>query len=279
MSEPEMLPPGIYDIPEADYFAARYALSCSGAKLLLPPSCPAKFFYRQDHAEYKAVWDFGSGAHKLVLGSGPEITEIPFDDWRKKEAQQQRDAARAAGKIPLLTAELARVQAMADAIRAHPVAGYLFDPYDGMPEQSVFWEDERTGIMRRARLDWLPEMAGGRPVITDYKTCDAADPESISKAVERYSYHMQHAWYVDGVAAALGVMPAFIFCFQEKQPPYLINVVELKPEAVQTGRRLNARAIDEYCARIKTGEWPGYDDGEITEIGLPAWARTGEDYL
>jgi hypothetical protein len=271
--------PGVYDIPEAEYFAATEALSCSGAKLLLPPSCPAKFFYRQDHAEYKAVWDFGKGAHNMVLGTGPEITEVKFDDWKKKAAQEERDAARAEGKIPLLTKELATVKAMAAAIEAHPVAGYLFDPYDGEPEQSIFWQDIRTGIMRRARLDWLPRPSGQRLVIVDYKTCDQADPESISKAVERYSYHMQHAWYADGIEQVLGVTPGFIFCFQEKQPPYLINVVELKPEAVATGRRLNDRAIDEYVARIKTGEWPGYADDEITEIGLPAWARTGEDYL
>lgn len=271
--------PGVHDIPEADYFAASYALSCSGAKLLLPPSCPARFFYRQDHAEYKAVWDFGSGAHKMVLESGPEIVECEFDDWRKKDAQQQRDDAREAGKIPLLSRELAVIRDMAAAIRAHPVAGYLFDPYEGKPEQSIFWEDSRTGIMRRCRLDWLPELTSGRLVIVDYKTCDKADPESISKAVENYRYHMQHAFYADGVAAALGVEPAFIFCFQEKQAPYLVNVIELDAEAVRIGRGLVDAAIDTYRWCIKTGDWPGYADGEIAEISLPAWARTAEDYL
>jgi hypothetical protein len=270
--------PGVHDIPEADYFGASYALSCSGAKLLLPPSCPAKFFYRQDHPEYKAVWDFGSAAHQLVLGSGPEIVECEFPDWRTKDAKQQQAEARAAGKTPLLSKDLAVVRAMAAAIEAHPVAGYLFDPYDGMPEQSVFWQDERTGIMRRARLDWLPGLRGDRLVIVDLKTCDAADPDSIAKSVERYSYHMQHAFYVDGVAAVLGVMPEFIFCFIEKQPPYLINVVQLIPDAVRIGRALVNKAIDEYRTCISLGDWPGYEDDEITEIALPAWARTGEDY-
>lgn len=274
MSEP--YPPGVYDIPEADYFGASYALSCSGAKLLLPPSCPAKFYWRMDHQEYKAVWDFGSAAHQMVLGSGPEIVECEFEDWRKKDAQAQQAEARAAGKIPLLTKELARVRAMAAAIQAHPVAGYLFDPYDGMPEQSVFWQDERTGIMRRARLDWLPELRGDRLVIVDFKTCDAADPESIAKSVARYAYHQQHAFYADGIAAVLGVMPEFVFVFEEKDPPYLINVVQLDPEAVRIGRALNDRAIDIYRACIKSGEWAGYEDDEVTEISLPAWAPRGE---
>lgn len=270
--------PGIYDIPEADYFGATYALSCSGAKLLLPPSCPAKFFYRQDHAEYKAAWDFGSGAHNMVLGTGPEIVECEFDDWRKKAAQDQRDEARAAGKIPLLTKELAVVKEMALAIQAHPIAGYLFDPYDGRPEQSLFWKDERTGIPLRARLDWLPDISTGRPIIADYKTADSAEPEKFRKAAADYGYHQQHAWYSDGLAALYGVLPSFVFVVQEKQPPYLVSIVEWHPEAVRIGRRRNERAIDIYRACINTGEWPGYTDTEPAEIMLPAWADKGEDF-
>ena len=270
--------PGIYDIPEADYFAATGALSCSGAKLLLPPSCPAKFFYRLDHAEYKDEWDFGSAAHNMVLGTGPEIAEIEFDDWRKKAAQEQRDEAREAGKIPLLSKDLAKVRAMAGALRAHPYAGFLLDPYDGKPEQSLFWEHERTGIPLRARLDWLPDMTTGRPIIADYKTADSAEPEKFRKAATDYGYHQQHAWYSDGVAALYGVLPSFVFVVQEKTPPYLVSVVEWHPEAVRIGRARNEKAIDIYRACIEAGEWPGYTDQEPAEIMLPAWADKGDDY-
>lgn len=278
MSEP--YGPGVYDIPEADYFGASYALSCSGAKLLLPPSCPARFFYRQDHQEYSAAFDIGHAAHKYVLGVGGDIAEVDADDWRTKAAREARDQARAEGKVPLLAAEHRQVKEMAAALQSHPIAYAMFDPYDGAPEQSLFWEDERTGLMRRARLDWLPGLnAAGRFIVADYKSCQSAAPEDIAKSVARYGYHQQHAFYVDGVAALLGLMPAFVFVFQEKTPPYLVNVVELDPEAVATGRRLNDQAIDVYRACIKTGDWPGYADDEITEIALPAWAPRGEDYL
>lgn len=272
-------PPGVYNISEAEYFAEVDALSCSGAKLLLPPSCPAKFFYRQDHAEYKDVWDFGSGAHAMVLGTGPEIAEIKFDDWKKKAAQEERDAARAAGKIPLLSKELATVKEMAAALRNHPYASALLDPYDGTPEQSLFWNHPRTGIPLRSRLDQMPHTGHGRPIITDYKSCHEADPESIAKAVARYGYHIQNAFYSDGFTELTGERPAFVFICQEKTPPYLVNVVELDPEAVATGRRLYEQAITVYRACIKTGEWPGYADDEITEIALPGWAPRGEEYL
>jgi hypothetical protein len=271
--------PGVYDIPEAEYFGATEALSCSGAKLLLPPSCPAKFFYRQDHAEYKRHFDFGTAAHRLVLGEGADFVVIDADSYRTKAAQAARDEAQAAGAAPLLNHEYDQVKEMAGALRAHPVTGAMFDPADGHAEQSLFWRDERTGIMRRSRLDWLTGIAFGRPIIEDYKSTISAAPEDIAKAVARYGYHQQHAFYADGVAALLGVMPAFVFVFQEKTPPYLVNVVELDAEAVRIGRNLNNQAIDIYRACIKTGDWPGYADDEITEIALPAWARTGEDYL
>ena len=263
--------PGVYDIPEAEYFGATEALSCSGAKLLLPPSCPAKFFYRQDHAEYKPEWDFGSGAHAMVLGTGPEIVECKFDNWRKDAAQEQRDAARKAGQIPLLTKELAVVREMAAKIREHPIAGFMFDPRDGAPEQSLFWEHERTGTLLRARLDWLT-----MPIIADYKTADSAEPEKFRKAAADYGYHQQHAWYSDGVAALFGVMPSFVFVVQEKQPPYLVSIVEWHPEAIRIGRRRNERAIGIYRECVKNGEWPGYTDDEPAEIMLPAWADKGD---
>jgi hypothetical protein len=270
--------PGIYDIPEADYFGATYALSCSGAKLLLPPSCPAKFFYRQDHQEYSTAFDIGHAAHKYALGVGGDIAEIEADDYRTKAAREARDQARAEGKVPLLAAEHQQVKEMAAALQSHPVAYVMFDPQDGDAEQSLFWHHPATGTPLRARLDWLPEVPmTGRPVIVDYKTCTSASPDEIAKAVARYGYHLQHAWYVDGFTELSGVAPAFVFTFQEKTPPYLVNVVELDPEAVATGRRLNDRAIDIYRACVHNGEWPGWDD--ITEIALPGWATRGEDYL
>jgi hypothetical protein len=268
---------GIYDIPEETYFGASWALSCSGCKLLLPPSCPAKFFYRQDHQEYKTAWDFGSGAHKLVLGSGPEIVELEYDDWKKVKAREQRDEARAEGKTPLLTKELAIARAMAAALEEHPLAWNLLDPEHGRAEQSVFWRDERTGQWCRCRIDWMYEAFAPRIVVVDYKSADSADPDKFAKACADYGYHQQHALYADGLAAVTGAAVDFWFIVQEKTAPYLVNVIELIPDAVRIGRNRNNRAIDIYRTCIATGEWPAYGDG-ISEIALPAWASREDSW-
>ena len=265
--------PGVYDIPEADYFGATGALSCSGAKLLLPPSCPALFRYRQDHPEHKDVFDFGSAAHKMVLGAGPDLAIVDAPDWRSKAAREARDAAHDEGATPLLLSDFSKVQAMADAIQRHDLASVLLEPeFGGQAEQSLFWADEETGVHRRCRVDWLRDPGHGRFIAVDYKSCAKADPDSIAKAVANYGYYQQDPYYLDGIRA-LGLHddPAFVFIFQEKDPPYLVNVVQLDEEARALGRARNRQAIERFRDCTAAGIWPGYSD-DIELISLPPWA-------
>lgn len=262
--------PGIYDgIPDKIYHGDRDSLSSSGARKLLPPSTPALFKWEQDHPVYKATFDFGHAAHAEVLGTGMDIVEVIADDWRTKAAQDTKKAIYAEGKTPLLTKDLAKVHEMADAIRSHETAATLLS--NGKAEQSLYWRDQATGIMRRARPDWLPNVTGSRLVIPDYKTAVSADENDFAKAAGDYGYHCQEAWYIDGVIE-LGIHPdpEFVFVVQEKEPPYLVNVVQLAPDALELGRHLNRIAIETYVTCKQTGIWPGYGE-DIKLIDLPPW--------
>lgn len=170
---------------------------------------------------------------------------------------------------------------MADVIRRHPVASVLFAPESGRPEVSVFWEDEPTGITRRARFDWLPNPRAGRLIIPDYKTCRSAEPSALARAVDEYGYHCQDDWYRAAARAAdLGEDPAFVFVCQEKTAPYLVTVIEVDATARRIGAAKNRRAIETYARCTETGYWPGYSD-DITYLSLPVWAerRDEEEYL
>lgn len=270
--------PGVYDIPEDVYHADPVpggSLSSTGARKLLAPSAPAKFRYALDHpgAEENRVFDFGHVAHKLVLGRGSEIAVIDADNYRTKRAQDEKKAAYAAGATPILAGEMERAEAMAKAVREHPFAGDLFTA--GRPEVSVFARDKQTGVMLRARMDWLRDepMDDGRLLLVDYKTTRDADPDAIAKAVRQHGYHQQDAWYCD-VARFAGItdQPAFVFVFQEKEPPYLVTVIELDAAARFWGDVLNRHAINVYAHCMETGRWPGYAD-DIVPIGLPPWAE------
>lgn len=271
--------PGVYDIPEDEYHADPVpggSLSSSGARRLMA-TCPAKFQHERTHRRPdKKEFDIGKAAHKIVLGNGPTLARIDFDEWRSNAAKAAVAEARDAGAIPLKPAEYEQVHDMAAALRAHPTASRLFDPArGGRAEQSGFWRDRRTGVWRRVRWDWLPpKPQAGRLIIPDYKTCVSAEPEAIKKAVYKHGYHQQDDWYREA-AYELGLVgpggAAFVFVFQEKEAPYLITIVELDQEAQTWGAALNDRAIDVFRQCNATGMWPGYST-DVIPISLPPYA-------
>jgi hypothetical protein len=274
--------PGVYTMTADEYHAdpvAGGSLSSTGARRLLPPSCPAKFRWEQDHgAPPKRHFDLGHAAHQLVLGdAGAEIVVIDADSYRTKAAQADRDDAYEAGAIPLLPAEHDQVKAMAASVLAHPIASRLFNPQRGRPEVALIWRDHSTGIWRRARFDWLPDAGPGRLIIPDLKTCASADPDALSKAVAQHGYHQQSAWYRDG-AIALGLGgedTAFVFVCVEKTPPYVVTVIELDHVAMRIGAARNRRALSIYEHCSTTGHWPPYSE-DIEQISLPVWAEIAE---
>ncbi len=271
--------PGVYDdIPAELYHADPVpggSLSSSEARRLLPPSCPALFRHYKDHPQARTstkALDFGSAAHAVVLeGDESPLVEIDAENYRTKAAQQQRDAARAAGKVPLLPRELETVRDMAAALRAHPLAAKLLA--HGSAERSLFWADPDTGVRRRARLDWHRERRGGRVIVPDYKTAVSAEPRAFGRAVREHGYHVQAAWYLDAIRALDlgGPDSAFVFIVQEKTAPYVVTVCELDADALALGAALSRRAIEIYQECTETGEWPGYST-DIAHISLPPWA-------
>ncbi|NUP18347.1 MAG: hypothetical protein HOZ81_20140 [Streptomyces sp.] len=263
------------------YHADKTSISSSGLRALLNPGCPAQFKYDRDHPQPpKKEFDLGHAAHLHVLGEGPELAVIDFPDWRKKDAQIQRDEAYLAGKVPLLTKDHDMVLEMAEAIRQHPIAGPLFTPDTGIAERSIYWTDPATGVRCRVRPDWLRG-----PIVVDYKTIKDAAPDTISRAIKDRAYHQQDAFYIDGVEAA-GLAPdgaRFVFVFQSKIAPYLITVRELTGQDRDIGRARNEKALRIYADCVANDHWPDWtgDVDTIPQIGMPSWdtLRQAEEYL
>lgn len=268
------------DVPEVEYHADRGSLSVSGAKLLLPPSCPAKFREAMDNPPPpKPHFDFGTLAHALILGKGPEI-EILYPEvhglkadgtvadvpsmtgmWKKAAA-----AARAKGRLPVSSEDYVAAQAMRDAVMAHPVAGPLFA--EGEAEVSLYAADDETGVRLRGRVDWVRQ-----DLLVDLKTTQTANPAELVRRWWQYGYHMQAQWY-RSLAVTCGLFdtsPDFIFVAVEKVAPYVVTVIEYDDEALAEGARLNRLAVDTYADCMESGVWPGYSEQTVT-LSLPRWA-------
>jgi hypothetical protein len=274
---------GVYDIPAEVYHADPVpwgSLSSTGARKLLPPSVPAKFEHdRRNPRVPTRTFNLGSAAHRVVLGAGADLVDVPFPNYRKDAAQEIRDASWAAGNIPVLPDERAQVDTMVGVLRGHMLAGALLEPGSFHPERTMVWEDQATGVWCRAMADAL-KRGNTRWVIVDYKTCDQADPYSVSRSVARYGYHQQDAWYREGaVATGIDDDPGFVFVFQEKAPPYLVDVVYLDSEALEVGRARNRRAREIFRDCTEAGLWPEYPM-EVTRVSLPRWAarELGEEF-
>lgn len=264
---------GLYpDLSETDYRAHHDWLSVSGAKKLLPPSCPAKFRATLGVEEHRPQFDLGKAFHAKVLGDGAEVVVVDADSWRPAEARLQRDAAYAVGKVPLLAADAVIVDAMAASVLAHDTAPKLFS--GGASEVSAFWVDDATGVKCKARFDYLPEpQPGRRLIVPDLKSAVSADPAEFSRAAARYGYLFQQVHYSNALRH-LGVSadPAFIFCIVEKDSPYLVNVGQF---ADRDDVRLSAAVLDKalrlYKDCLAADRWPGWTG--ITDLELPTWHR------
>jgi hypothetical protein len=262
--------PGLYDIPAELYHADPIpggSLSSTGARRLA--DCPARFKYFLDNPEpYKPEFEFGTAAHTVILGNGPELVVVDEERWDTKESKAKVAAIRAAGNVPLKAAARQRIDDMAEALARHSEAADILTPGSGLAEQSAFWQHP-SGIWLRSRFDWL------RPdEIDDYKTTRSVHPDALQKAVYEHGYHQQRGFYLQ-IAIELGLIPptgTFKFIFQEKQPPYLVAVVELDFPAQVIGDELNERALHTYATCRATGHWPAYSEG-TTYISLPPWVE------
>ena len=267
--------PGLFDLPEATYHGDPVpggSLSSTTAKRLLAPSCPAIARWEKDHPVIKTEYDEGAAAHKLVLGKGAQIVVINHEKWNTDAIKAEVAAARAAGHIPLKPKAFAAAIRMAEKVKQHPTAGPMFRKGTGMPERSIFWQDERTGVWCRAMLDWLSLTDGYRPMIVDLKTI--ADPSlpSVMKAIGNLRYYQQAAFYRSAVQSLGFEDPMFFFVFVGKEQPHLITVFELHYEDMLEGQNRNRQALDVWAECQRTGVWPGYSP-EIQSLRLPPWTH------
>lgn len=217
-------------------------------------------------------FDFGKAAHTLLLGEDGfreqfAVRPEEFSDYRTKAAQQWRVEMQLSGKSILTPADVDAIRGIAKSMEAHPtiMAGIL----NGAVEQSIFWQDEKTGVWLRARPDVIPTSDG---VVSDLKTTTDASPHAVQGAVGELGYAMQGALIGAGMKKVLGVeMTDFVLVFVEKTPPFAVNVAPVDPEWIYWAGRQNRRAIDTFAKCVETGVWPAYE-GERT-VSMPEWRR------
>ena len=279
MITPQILPPGqrvtapgFYRMTAAQYHSdpvCEPSLSASLAKVLLDKSPRHAWvghprlnpdFDPPDETKF----DFGSAAHEIMLGMGAGIEVVLADSWRTKAAQEQRAAILAAGKQPILDADMARAMAMSAAAREQLDACGL--PHVmGDPARSEIvgvWQDE-GGVWCRMMLDWHAFEGPGLTVY-DLKTCSSGHPSALGFKIADLGYEVQAGHYERGLATLMPELLgriAWRWVFVEDKPPFALSVCELDGAGKTIGAKKAAAALAIWRRCVETSQWPAYGAG------------------
>ncbi len=88
-----------------------------------------------------------------------------------------------------------------ESVRSHTLARGLLANID--PEVSIFWEDDSTGLMCKARLDGMPKQ--GRVLVDLKTTSQGLSDDQIDRSIANYRYDMQA-----GAAGGLEKAPGLV---------------------------------------------------------------------
>lgn len=278
--------PGIYEMDDATYHAdpvAGGSLSSSGARTIL--KSPALYQWQQTHRVEKTTYDVGHAAHAKILGVGMGVIAYPAEHLTPSGNASTKAATtlwaseqRAAGLVPVTPGQIADVDAMAEAVLAHPLARALLER-PGQSEASLFAPDPETGVWLRARIDRLPDQGPGQTPAVDLKTSNSADPREFMRSAAEYGYDIQSEWYQHVLRLTRGdTDTAFLFIVVEKTPPHLVSVIELDAEFAAIGRQRMRRAIETFKTCRDANTWPGYDE-IVHLIDPPRWLAYEEDLV
>lgn len=213
----------------------------------------------------------GTGAHSVLLGGKRLVV------WNRKSEEGNQKPRRSkefntfaednADALILLPGEYEQVQGMAQSVRACPEAMRVLE---GVKERSVYWDV--LGRPCRGTPDVL-----GDSFVTELKSTRTSDPRRFMWEMLKYGYHVQLAWYLDGVMkAGAGTPDAAFIVAVENSAPYVTTVFRLTERALDMGRRTYRLWLERLQACEESDCWPGYvqcvvpldvpgDDGEMFE--------------
>ena len=204
-----------------------------------------------------------------VLGKGGRRNTKAYREWAD---------AQPAGVTIASADEVATAQAIADAVRSHPVAAALLA--EARCEVPMFWEDEVTDLPCKGLADILVDdpssalvdalgCAPYAPILADLKT--TSDLPGFGRQAGRMGYHGQLAHYAAGVQAGSGVTPAVYIVAVESAAPHDVAVYRLLDADLERGMAYRDELLATLARCEALGDWPGVSRG-VLDLDIPRWA-------
>lgn len=283
--EPDEL---IYELPFEKYLAMSGCISSSGLRKIIksPRHYIAEVmgFTDDDEDDEKDYLRFGRAAHMMVLEPAkfrqlymvePEFVGLTKDGRESTQSAEARKKKkewwenRPADSVIVTQKEMDILSYMVDALMAHEQASNLLR--NGKPEVTGIWTHRETGVRCRIRPDYLTWDGQGNLYVSDLKTTKDLSPGLFSNDAARMGYHIQLAFYADGVTQITGKqVESVALIAMEKKPPFDVAVYWLDDDDLAKGRQWYEFALRLYKRCLEKNEWPGRQ-GSGQMLKLPVW--------
>ena len=204
---------------------------------------------------------FGTAFHMLVLEGLDKFTknyiEEPDVDRRTTlgKVTIAKFHERMGNKIPLSRKEYELIMSMHESLSEHNNLNILKECTE--MEKINLWKNEDVDMLCKGKLD---AVNSEKKYIVDLKTTRNASPEGFKDILINSKYHMQAAYYLDG----LGFDDYYIIAV-EKDKPHCICTYKLEKEMINEGRKLYMDGLKLYKSIIDSGK-PGLRDLSASEI-------------
>lgn len=250
---------------------------------------PAHYRFEEREEKSRAALDLGTATHIALLEPDhfeARVMQGPAD----RRGNQWKDTAAycASQNLTALTGpDYAKCLRIRDAGERCDVLRQVRQ--GAIIEASGYATCPATGVLMRCRPDAYNPALG---MILDLKTARGGGGREFQRATAEYGYHMQEAFYTDVWNMALDIpagpypwemkrhdVSSFVFVVIESAAPFLVSTYELKPSAVEEGRKAYQHALAKYATCLErerlgmplTHAWPGYPP-EPEPLDIPRWA-------
>lgn len=269
--------PGI-EVSNAEYRKME-GISASDLKQMSRSMAHYKYS-KENPQEDTPAFLFGRAYHKYVLEPSTfydEFAVVPDCDRRTKEGKEiyAKFLEESEGKDVITEDVFQTICDMREALYTTPFAKKLLY---GEHEKSFFWDED--GVKMKCRPDSFGKV-GSQHICVDLKTAQNAETEAFMRDSIRLNYDVQAAHYLAGLEEIYGEHFEFVFIAQEKQPPYLCNIVQADNLFIQSGKQIRDSLIEQYKECVARNEWKGYmgfyDEIKVNSLSVPEWiAKTLE---
>jgi hypothetical protein len=160
-----------------------------------------------------------------------------------------------AGKTILPLEQMQQATAIGDAVRSHPVAQrILFDPH-GKAEEPLYWTDSTTGLLCKARLDWIAPAMGD---IADLKTDGMGiNAWRFARTMDALGYYLQAAFYRRALLETRQMDFTPVLIVVEKQPPHDVAVWEVGAQTLEVADAEIDELFEQISSSMARDSWPG----------------------